>query len=104
VAEHLVVEHRFVDRNRQGFLGAEADRVRKLLLAVYPADVERPDTDAVVGNSEPDTAPRQLVLREELLQRGGEGVGISELAADDDACGKRVTRDAWLPWRRRARP
>ena len=90
LGEHLVVEHRVLDRNRQHFLRAEPDRVRKLLRVVDADDVEGPDADPVVRDPEPDPALRQVVLLEEVPQRNGERLGVAKLAADDDAVIERL--------------
>ena len=59
-AQDLVVEHSLVDRDRQGLLGAEADRVLELLRAHRGAgDVEDADVDAVVRDAEADVALRE---------------------------------------------
>src|SRR5439155_20794054 len=71
----------------------EADGVRELFRIVDPGDLERPDADAVVRNPEADSSLRQLVLGEELLERHGERVRISQLSADDDACLERFASD-----------
>ena len=72
--EHLVVEHGFVDRDRQRFLRAEPDRVGELLRIVDAHDLERPDADPVRGDAEANAPLRQLVLGEELLERLGKRV------------------------------
>ena len=85
LGEDLVIEHRLLERDRQHLLGAEANRVRKLLRILDPGHLERADADPVVGDAEPDAALRQLVLGEERLQRDGESLGVAQLAVDDDA-------------------
>ena len=94
LAEHLVVEDGLVDRNREGFLRAEMDRVRQLLRVVDPDDVEGADTDAVVGDPEADALARQLVLLEELLQGHREGFRVAQLAAYDDPVLEGLAREA----------
>ena len=82
--EHLVVEHRLLERNRQHLLSAEADRVRKLLRIVDAGDLEGAHADAVVRDAEAHAALRKLVDAEELPQSDGESLGVAQLATDDD--------------------
>ena len=84
VAEHLVVEHCLLDRDRQHLLRAEADRVLELLRIVDPGDLEDADADAVVGDPEADALPRQLVLPEERAQLFGEELWLAQLPAYDE--------------------
>ena len=79
-----MVEHRLVQRNRQGFLSSEPDRVRELLRIVDPGDLERANADPVVRDPEPDTRLRQLVLAEEDLQHPGQLLRLAQLTPDDD--------------------
>src|SRR5439155_10644724 len=92
-AEHLVVEHCFVDRNRQCLLCTEANRVRELLGIFDARDLEGADTDPVVGDAETDSTLRQPMRGKELLERLGECVGITQLPADDNAGLERSTRN-----------
>ena len=92
LGEHLVVEHRLLERDRQHLLGAEADRVRELLRVVDAGDLEGADADPVVRDPEPDAALRQLVLGEERLEGERERLGVAELAVDDDAVVEPDTR------------
>ena len=85
LGENLVVEHRLLERDWQHLLGAEANRVRKLLGILDPSHLERAHADPVVGDAEPHAALRQLVLGEERLERDGESLGVAQLAVDDDA-------------------
>ena len=85
LAQHVVVEHRLFHRNRQHFLRAVANRVLELLRIVDSRDLEHTDTDAVVGDSEPDVLARQLVLAEEILEGHGQNLGLTQLPADDHA-------------------
>src|SRR5207247_9613585 len=55
--------------------------------------LEGSDADPVVRNSEPHVLLGQAVRREEVLEGLGECLGIAELAADDDAWGKRFACD-----------
>ena len=95
LAEHVVVEHGLLDRDRQRLLGAEADRVLELLRVVDARDLEDADADAVVGDAEPDALARKLVLAEERAQRVGEQLGLAQLAADDDAVARGRSRATW---------
>ena len=90
LGEHLVVEHRILDRDRQHFLRAESNRVRKLLRVVDAGDLEGPDADPVVRDSEPDSALREVVTLEEVPQRNRERLRVAELPADDDAVVERL--------------
>ncbi len=90
LGEHLVVEHRVLDRDRQHLLRTEANRVRKLLRVVDADDVERSDADPVVRDSQADAALREVVTLEEVPQRNGESLGVAELPADDDALVERL--------------
>src|SRR5207249_4194017 len=93
VAEHLVVEHCLLDRDRQHLLGAEADRVLELLRIVDPGDLEDADADAVVGDPEADALPRQFVLPEERAQLLGEELWLAQLAAYDETVVELLTGD-----------
>ena len=75
LAEHAVVEHRLVERDRQRLLGAEADGVEELLLVVDRGELEAPHADAAAGDAEADAAARQVVVVEERAQRIGESLG-----------------------------
>src|SRR5947207_12218318 len=93
LAEHVIVEHGLVNRDRQGLLRTKADRVRQLLLVVDTGNLERADADAVVGDTEAHAFLRKAVCREELLQSRGERIWIAQLAADDDSGLERRARD-----------
>ena len=93
LVEDAVVEHGFVERDRQCLLRAELHGVRELLLLGDADDVDDPDADAVARDAEPHALLRQLVLGEERLQRVAERLRVAELAADDDAGRKRLARD-----------
>ena len=92
LGEHLVVEHRLLERDRQHFLSPETDRVRELLRILDPGHLEGAHADPVVGDAEPDAALRQLVLGEEGLERNRERLGVTKLAVDDDAVVERRAR------------
>jgi hypothetical protein len=83
--EHVVVDHRLVERHGKHLVGAEPDRVLELLLVVDAGDLDHADADAAVREAEPHVAARQRVGREELCQRLAERSGIANLAAVDDA-------------------
>ena len=93
LGEHLVVEHRVLDRDRQHFLRAESNRVRKLFRVVDAGDLEGSDADPVVRDPEPDPALREVVTLEEVPERNCERLGITELPADDDAVVERLAHD-----------
>ena len=93
LVDDVVVEHGLVDRNRDGLVGPEADRVRELPLVLDPVDVEGADADAVRREPEPDAAARQLVLLEEAVERPCERGHVAHLAADDDAAVERPARE-----------
>ena len=63
LADDVVVDHGLVDRDRDGFVGAEEHRVLELALVVDAGDLEGADADAVRREPEPDAAARQLVAR-----------------------------------------
>src|SRR5439155_2765491 len=85
LAEDVVVEHRLLDRNRQHLLGTETDGVLELPWIGDAGDLEDPDSDAVVGDPEPDALARQAVLAEERAQRVRQQLWLAQLAADDQA-------------------
>src|SRR3954447_26743370 len=91
LADDLVVEHRLLERDRQHLLGAEADRVLEMGRVGEAADLEAADADAVGAHTEANALHRKLVLAEELLEVRAERVGVTELAADDDAAVERLT-------------
>ena len=93
LAEHVEVEDRLLDRDRQRLLGAEPNGVLELLRVVDARDLEDPDADAVVGDAEPYALARKLVLAEERAQRVGEELGLAQLAADDEAVVEVLARD-----------
>ena len=80
----MVVEHGLVDRDRDLLVGAEADGVVELPLVGDPVDVERTHADPVRGEPEADAPARELVLREEGVERARESDDVAHLAADDD--------------------
>ena len=89
----MVVEHGLVERDRQRVLRAEANRVLELLVVVDAGDVEDPHADPVARDAEADVLARQLVAREEALERLGERFRIAQLTVDDDALRERLARD-----------
>src|SRR5581483_3261992 len=91
--EHAVVEHRLVERDRQGLLGAEADGVDELLLVGDAGDLEAADADPAARDAEADALARQLVLGEEGPQGARERLRVAELAAAHDPARKRHPRD-----------
>ena len=93
LAQHLVVEDGLVDRDREGFLRAELDRVRELLRVLDARDLQGADADPVRRDAEAHTALRKLVQLEELLQRLGQELGLAELAVRDDARVERPARE-----------
>src|SRR3954452_23427901 len=93
LAEDVVIEYRLLDRNRERLLGAEADGVFELLRVVDAGDLEDPDADAVVRDAQAHALARKLVLAEERLQGLGEELGLTQLAADDDAPVEVLSRD-----------
>src|SRR4051812_25909509 len=99
LAKHLVVEQRLVDRNRQRLLGAETHGVRDLLRVLDPHQLDRPDTDPVVRDADPNVALRQAVPLEEELERLGERGDVLDLAAGDDPARNRLTGDLDEPRR-----
>jgi hypothetical protein len=86
----VIVEHGFVERDRERFLRAEADRILELLLVVDSDQVEHADADAVARDAEPHVLARELVAREELLQRERERLRVADFAADHDTLFERL--------------
>ena len=84
-SDDVVVEHGLIHRDRKRFVRTERDRVAKLLRVVDPVDVENADTDAVGADAKPHILARQVVLREELIERFCERRDVAYLAADDHA-------------------
>jgi hypothetical protein len=68
LVEDDVVEHRLVERNREHLLGTEADGVLELLRIGDALDLEDADADAVVRQTQPNAALRELVQLEEVLE------------------------------------
>ncbi len=60
--------------------------------SVDPVDVEGAHADPVRGEPEANAAARQLVLREERVERLRERSDVAHLAADDDAALERPAR------------
>src|SRR5947209_2803763 len=69
LAEHAVVEHRLVERDRQRLLGAEPNRVEELIFVVDGRELEAPHADAAARNAESDAATREVVVLEEGAER-----------------------------------
>ena len=90
----MVVEDGLLERGRENLVGAEADRVLELLAVGDVRDVDHANADPGVREAEPDTAPRHAAALEELVQRRRERGRVADLAAGDDALGKRCVRDA----------
>ena len=59
--EHVVVEHRLLERHRKLLLRLEADRGLELLLVVDRRQLEHAERDLLAGDAEPD-ALGQVVL------------------------------------------
>src|SRR5262249_54775158 len=93
LAEHLPVDDGFLDRDRQHFVRTEADGVLELVHVLDAADLEDPDADPVVRDSEANTLAGPLVALEEVLQCGREALEVAELAADDHARLEILARD-----------
>ena len=83
-ADHLMLEHRLVERHRDLLLGLEADRRLELLGVLDRRQAQRADDDPLVADAEPHPLG-ELVLGEERLQRLGEGVGVGDLALVEGA-------------------
>ena len=73
-------------------MSAEGDSVRELALVVDSVDVEDADADPVRPDAEAHVLARQVVLREELVERTAERGDVAHLAGDDDAGLERLTR------------
>ena len=90
-ADHLVLEHRLVERHRDLLLGLEANRGIHLLRVLDDRQAHGADDDALVADPEPHLLG-QLVLGEEILQRGGEAVRVEHLALVEGTGRKRSDR------------
>ena len=84
LAQNVIVENSLVERDRDGLVGAEANRVRELPVVLDAGDLEGADADAVRRDAEADAAARQPVLREELVERARERRHRTNLAGNDD--------------------
>ena len=87
-AERVMLEHGLLERHRDVVGRLEANRGVDLLGALERRKVERAHHDALVGDAEAH-APAELVLGEQVAQRGGERLDVDDLAVADDAGGKR---------------
>ena len=90
-ADHLMLEHRLVERHRDLLLGLEADRRVHLLRVLDRRQTQRADDDALVADPEPHPLG-ELVSGEERLQRVGEPIGIEHLALVEDPGVERLDR------------
>src|ERR1700693_5464776 len=93
LAEHVEVEDRLFDRNRERLLGAIPDCVFELAGILRSGDLEDADADAVVRDAEADALPWKLVLAEKQAQRLREQLRLAQLAADDQARFEVLARD-----------
>ena len=91
--EDDVVEYRLIERDREDLLRPEANRVLEHLRVGDALDLECPDADAIVRDSEPHGVLRQLVKVEEPLQRVAQGLGVADLAGDDETGLERLACD-----------
>ena len=82
--DDVVVEHRLLDRDREGLVGAEPDRVGKLARVVDLGALENADTGAAAADAEPHVLTRQVGLLEEGRDRIGERLGVAHLARGND--------------------
>ena len=82
-----MLEHRLLERHRDVVGGLEADRGVDLLGALERRKVEGAHHDALVGDAEAD-ALAELVLGEQIAERGGERLDVDDLSVTDDAGGK----------------
>ena len=82
--EHVVVQHRLLERHRKLLLGLEADRGLELLLVVDRRQLEHAESDLLAGDAEPD-ALGQVVLLEEGLDAVGEPVDVDDLTLVEEA-------------------
>ena len=93
LADHVVVEHRLIDRDRERLVGAEPHRVAELAIVFDSLDVQCSDADAVRADAEANATARQLVLGEEPVERLAERRHVTNLAGDDDAGRQRCPRE-----------
>src|SRR3954451_267782 len=77
--------------SRQRSRRPHALRVLETGRVAEAADLEAADAPAVGAQTEANALHRKLVLAEELLEVRAERVGVTELAADDDAAVERLT-------------
>src|SRR6185503_4610115 len=82
--EHVVVEHRLLERHRELLLRLEADGGLELLLVVDRGQLEDAERDLLAGNAEPD-ALGQVVLAEEGLHAVSEPVDVHDLTLMEEA-------------------
>ncbi len=83
-ADHLVLEHRLVERHRHLLLRLEAHRRLHLLRILDRRQANGAHDDPLVADAEPH-ALAQLVLGEELLQPRDEPLGVLHLALVEGA-------------------
>ena len=82
--EHVVVQHRLLERHRKLLLRLEANRGLELLLVVDRRQLEHAERDLLAGDAEPD-ALGQVVLLEEGLDAVGEPVDVDDLTLVEEA-------------------
>ena len=82
--EHVVVEHRLLERHRKLLLRLEANRRLELLVVVDRRQLQDTQRDLLAGDAEPD-ALGQVVLLEEGLDAVGEPVDVDDLALVEEA-------------------
>ena len=90
-ADHLVLEHRLVERHRHLLLGLEADRRVHLLRVLDRRQAHGADDDPLVADAEPDLLG-ELVRGEESLSAAASAVGVGDLALVEDAGRQRRDR------------
>src|SRR5262249_62412936 len=86
LADEPVVGPGLVARNRQGLVRLEPTRVGELAVVLdLVVDLDSAHADAVRADAEPDAPARQLVLREEPVERRRQRFRVAHLSADDNA-------------------
>ena len=86
--QRVMLEHGLLERHRDVVGSLEADRGVDLLGALERRKVEGAHHDALVGDAQAH-ALAELVLGEQVTERGGERLDVDDLAVTDDAGGER---------------
>ena len=85
--ERVEVEHGLVDRHRHEVLHLEGERLLQLVDR-HPGQVDLAHDDLLVRDADDDLLAAELGVRPELLDGGGDGVGVDDLAVADGTLGQ----------------